>query len=284
MAGKKADRAQISDASLTTLDEIILDLVDQKVTVRDRTGTREITNFDALAQKTLETALKGSPHAQRHIMELMRTADAKRQNEIDQEVAYWSSYIQRSRAALKSALDKGETAPEILPHPDDIVVDRKKGVSILGPLNAEELSQTKRNCLLRDAYIYQEALQKFQEKRRRDPSIEPGDPLFVAILINDGLPNRFMLEQSELASRRMSYASIPGPELLKLTRQAWRCVLPGQVPRGARLPDDGKMLIILDEIADMFREWRGSRGTKQDIDAIVDDGIARMEQKLECEA
>ena len=86
MAGKKADRAQISDASLTTLDEIILDLVDQKVTVRDRTGTREITNFDALAQKTLETALKGSPHAQRHIMELMRTADAKRQNEIDQEV------------------------------------------------------------------------------------------------------------------------------------------------------------------------------------------------------
>lgn len=260
----------------TELDQAVLKFGQELVRVRSGETTREITRNEAVFGKVFETATKGSPHAQRHYLDRMHAATQQHLKQIDSEIKYWGAYIRRKRKLLETARQRGDPEPEILPHPDDIVLDPHRGVRFLGPLDQAGLDRVRNQALQRDALFYQDALEHRLDKCRGPMEVRRGDAFFLANLFNMGLPERFRLSDDASVHRRMLYDRMPMRDLLKKTRAAWVACGQHDVTRGARFLPPDKMMAILHILRECKNEWREAGSDPSQVGPIATRTLARI--------
>lgn len=262
------------------LDDAVLKFGQESVRVRSGETTKEITRNEAVFAKTFDSATKGSPHAQRHYLDRVNAAVEKRQKQVADDITSWTAHITRSRKRLEMARENSEPEPEILPHPDDIELDPRKGVRFRGPVDRAELEQIRNLALQRDALLYQYALERRLDKCRKPPEFCKGDAYSLAVLYNGLIPKRFRLSDNEFIDRNMRYRGISKRELLKKTRAAWVACGLHDVKRGARLLPPDKMMVVLDAFKQILKELHASNYDPGQIDQIANNAQTRIFEGL----
>lgn len=123
-------------------DHLILEEAYRPVTIREGDTTIELPAIQAAMRALGISAMKGSRLAQRALAELVRDAEAKQHAETVATMEGAIEYKQNWSAELERLRGLGQPEPELVPHPDDMVIDfRNGGVKVLGPLNADEKPQ-----------------------------------------------------------------------------------------------------------------------------------------------
>lgn len=194
---------------------------DKKVRRKTRMGVEEITKKEAFFQKLMDDALTGGPHSMRLCLALIKEAEEFERLELEDQHRVWKQVKQQNQLTIDAALNAGEAPPEVLPHPEDIVIEPGKPVRIEGPITSEEQAILQKNLEMREAYIIEDALDRAREKRRNDYTIEPWGPTFMAMIIDQNVPNRLQWKQVGFFDAHMVYASMSERELSKLRRKVW---------------------------------------------------------------
>jgi hypothetical protein len=84
-------------------------------------------------------AAKGHDRAQKVFLDTVSKAQQIRKNEEHEYIATMCEYKRKLTEELIERKRSGKTGPEPVPHPDDIVIDPRKGtVEIRGPVTQEE--------------------------------------------------------------------------------------------------------------------------------------------------
>ena len=179
---------------------------------------REMTIEEAIPQKRNVNALAGNSHSQRQVLADARRIEDKKQAARQAELEDWAKIkraLEKEFAAYRAQHDGAE--PNRYPHPDDIILDRVKGVKIVRPINQEEANRHKQTI---EAEILQDALDRAREKRRNDPHIETGGSYFMAMFLNETLPKRMRFSSDDLILKRMELRHVSQRELLKRSHHA----------------------------------------------------------------
>lgn len=205
--------------------------------VREGGEVGQIAGIEAVLRKQYASALGGNAYAQKHIVERYDWAEREQRQQRMDRIEIWESYVATQRQAIADAKAKGEALPTELPHPDDVVIDYEKGVTIIGPLNEKELAQFQETMRVRDALIMQGALDRREWDTRNtgDPLDGPGAAILFALFINQHLPQRYKLSETEIEMRMMRHGTLSKRELLKQLYRAWRAI-GAPAHRGKKFP------------------------------------------------
>ncbi|MXN66506.1 hypothetical protein GR183_16445 [Stappia sp. GBMRC 2046] len=248
----------LADGRSLSTDELVLKLAERKVTVREGGETQEIPAIEAVLRAQYVSATKGNSHAQRHVIERYDQAKRRERQEIADSNDFWRGYVAAAHKEIAEAEALGETPPEPLPHPDDVVIDVVKGVRFTGPFDEEGAAKLRETCKLRDILFLQDALDRrlMGEPDGGDPLDGPGTALAFAQMLNDSLPERHRLSDNEIVLRSMRHDTLPKRQLLKEVYQAWRRFGRAQ-PRGKTFPPLRYAMQLADNLAealDLLRE------------------------------
>jgi len=227
---RKDDFGPGADRSASRL---LLQEADRSITLTDASGSTESTGIQAVARKQYLTAMKGNPLAQKHVIERYDLAERDRRRSIAEENEIWRYYCDRTRKEIADAKAKGETLPDPLPHPDDIVLDLDKGVRFIGPLVQEQVDDIEDACRTRDLLILQDQLDHRLTKTDdvQDPLDGPGAALLHACALNGWVPPRWRLSEGAMCSAMMRARNLTKRQLLKTVYRGWQS-LGRPVPRG----------------------------------------------------
>jgi len=252
--------------------KLLLQEADRSITLTDASGSTESTAIEAVARKQYLTAMKGNPLAQKHVIERYDLAERDRRQSIAEEIKIWRLYCDRTRKEIADAKAKGETPPDPLPHPDDIVLDLDKGVQFLGPLLPEHVDAIEEACRTRDLLILQDELDRrlAEDTDVDDPLDGPGAALLFACSLDNWVPLRWRLSDGAMASAMMRARKLTKRQLLKTVYQGWRA-LGRQVPRGETFGSvrDGRLALKL--------SYKFVRGIKDgDFDNSTTEDIAEV--------
>ncbi len=221
-----------------SLDALVLNEAKRAVAVREGEEVKTLTALGAVLRSQYATAtIKQNAYAQKHIIERYGRAERERRRQIQRRIEVWTQYVAEGREAIAEAERNGEPPPALLPHPDDVVIDRANGVRFIGPLTQEDLRDLEKACRLRDVLLMQDALDQRQrpDQESGDSLDGPGTALLFAVMIDRSVPDRYKLNDSELNSRMMRCQRIPKRQLLKDVYRAWRS-LGMHLPRGKVFP------------------------------------------------
>lgn len=120
-------------------DRLILAEAYRPVAIREGDTAIELPAIQAAMRALGISAMKGSRLAQRALAELVRDAETKHRAETEAEMEAMMTFKQNWTAEIERCRRQCLPEPEIVPHPDDIMIDfRNGGVKISGPLNEEE--------------------------------------------------------------------------------------------------------------------------------------------------
>jgi len=242
---RKDDFGPGTDRSASRL---LLQEADRSITLTDASGSTEITGIQAVIRKEYVTAMKGNPLAQKHVIERYDLAERDRRRSIAGENEIWRLYRDRTRKEIADAKAKGETPPDPLPHPEDIVLDPDKGVQFLGPMLPEQVDDIEEACRTRDLLVLQDQLDRRLAKDTvvEDPLDRPGAALLYACSLNSWVPLRWQLSEGAMCSAMMRADNLTKRELLKTVYQGWRA-LGRPVPRGETFVSvrDGRLALKL---------------------------------------
>lgn len=251
----KARALPMGDRSANAL---ALKQADRMIAIREGEDVTPISAIEAVFRAQYATASKGNAYAQKHIIERYGWADREQRRQIQTSIEFWEEYVAKAREIISEAECKAEPPPLLLPHPDDVVIDRDHGVSFVGPIDEEELNQLQETCRYRDVLIMQDALDRREAGESGDPLDAPGTAGLFAIVLNDSMPDRFKLSDTEFVVRMMRYEGISKRQLLKDVYRGWRSVGIHR-PRGKLSPPlrvGKERLALLFEVVQRFRDGR----------------------------
>ncbi|MCW1401924.1 DUF5681 domain-containing protein [Novosphingobium sp. MW5] len=99
----------------------------------------EMSGYDAAMNVLFQMALKGGPMAMRLYLSLQREEDARQAVRQEGSFEFWKDYHPKAKAEVKAAQAAGDPEPDLVPHPDDIVLDYEdRRVRFNGPIDEEE--------------------------------------------------------------------------------------------------------------------------------------------------
>lgn len=238
----------------------LLNELERKVNARDGTRSVEISMREAIVRAQCATALKGSPLAQRHLLDRIERYEREEASEIARQHEVFERYREDCWERIECAREKGGIPPDPLPHPDDIVLEPGKPVRVIGPLTVEEAATTEENCRLRDVLILQDELDRraFIDSPENSASDRPGGALLIALFLNESLPLRLQIDEIRIALMQMKYQGMPKRVLLKELRRAWRS-LGKNVRRGYIFPSMRIAENILESFVCLLNDYRRDR-------------------------
>jgi hypothetical protein len=231
------------EAPFTQVDEYLLEALNQTITVRTKDGAVEMTTGELLIKRQIESALKGASHAAGQVTKAHADAQAKREHQLEHLRLIGEHWKRQQQTAFDEAIAKGKSTREILPHPDDIIIDHREGYRLLGPCCIEALEVADRFAAWRDVYIMQSHLEECFDFPAPSPHAHPavreadatGSALIYAMLFDQALPKRMRITEDELLRRELSARRLTKRELLKAAHMAWKSIrLPK--PRGWLTP------------------------------------------------
>jgi hypothetical protein len=185
----------------------------------------------------------------------------------------------RHRAEIKAALNAGKPEPLLFPHPDDMVFDRNKLMTVNGPMNEEQHFACLSTCRVRDAFITQFALECAFDGGEWGPSEKHTGAASWAVALDRGLPQRIQLGLDGFDRTTAELFGQTKRELLKRAVAAWRSAYRPK-PRGWRMPDRRwieNMLTTVHHIAsDILRATKCGDCADETITDIFTEGFARI--------
>lgn len=237
----------------STLNALVLAESRRLITVRDGDVTRQMTVEQAIIRSENNQAIKGNAYAQRNGLARIERARLAEAQEIAHEHDIWRAYVDRARARIAEAKTKGETEPQILPHPDDVVIEFGKRVRFAGPINEEELKNVLHTQRMRDHLILQDVLDErmWAKPLPADARDGPGGAALFSLMLDRTLPPRMRLSDTDRMLRRWRVERLPKRALLKMVLQGWRELGVRNIRRGALFPNMQKAAVLVGLIFDL---------------------------------
>ncbi len=177
---------------------LILEEAYRLVKVRDGENIIEMPVNQAVLRSMLQNALKGSRLAQRDFTMLLRTIETEQK---EAQLSYFqamATYKWDGEAEIARCKRLGIQPPEMVPHPDDIVIDARHGTALMcGPFTPDEKKQLQKSINRRDeaASIVAEAAAKHRRLRNSSTKRmwfeEWQFEQRIFDIINDALPERY---------------------------------------------------------------------------------------------
>ena len=251
----------------TRLDAEALRIGAQIRDVRIGGSIESLTMTELVIRKQVESAISGSPLAQKSFLERADRSERLQSEVIDLICDNFELMREAQAKRIAMAKARGEDTTLILPHPDDIVIERGKGVRIVGPVDEEDFKRTMNTVHVRDAFLYQDSLDASSYPKAFKRPAVLGEPLCFASILNNALPSRLRLSDIEIVLRMERLRSRTRRDLLKATRAAW--IKAGvRRRRGALLPPVAQMAKVLEvayATAPLFFEARGNMTRIQEL-------------------
>jgi len=111
----------------------------REVEVRGAHGPETLSMLEAAMRSLTVKAAKGDVPAQKAVLALSRAVDAEETAERERQYEFWKDYKARKWEEIRQYHLAGQPEPQILPHPDDVVIDQHTGeIIIRGPANAQQ--------------------------------------------------------------------------------------------------------------------------------------------------
>lgn len=223
--GRPRRKPEAAPIDLLPFQSLLLEALERPVSIRDGSKVSSITSKQAVIRSLITSAMKGSAHAQKIVLEWLNEAERDEAMAIAREHAVFEDYRAHWQDEIAKAERQGLPVPQTLPHPDDVVIRPGKRVRFDGPTTPEQALEYEHRCKTRDAFIMQDALD-------RKLTGEPGRAaLLAAWCLNEPLPKRMQLSESMMQHRMLDYDATSKRHLLKIAFQTWRG-LGFKLPRG----------------------------------------------------
>jgi len=218
---------------VSSLYQLTLEESEAPVSVREGDRQLRIPAKQAILKAERQAALK-DPRAQRNYLDRVERAERWRSAELACEIAFWREYIATQNARIAAAKAKGDAAPLILPHPDDVVIETGKPVRFIGPRDEIEHKQMLARACYRDQLILQAALDDrcWPFPRPDDLLDGPGTARIFAEQLNASLPHRLRWTDSDRWRTDLRMRRLTKRELLKATFRGWQSIRIGISQRG----------------------------------------------------
>ncbi len=222
-----------------------------KRSVRSGGITERLTIFEILFRKQVESGLAGSPIAQWDSLRRAEIAVHARRLQIEVECEVW----QRIKAENQQIIDQARAAktpiPRVPPHPDDIFIDWKNGVRVVGPRSEEQWKTYDGQVRFRDALFLQQAMEDADNGVPVGDRPSKGAALVLAIYINDKLlPPSLRLSVVDVLDKTFSLLRLTRREALVRCRETWR-TMGLRAARGKRFGTVETLLPMLDAVGSM---------------------------------
>lgn len=255
---------------LTDLERALLDEGRRQVTVRDGGAPVEMSVNEIIARKTAETAAKGSPHAQRTWFTAIAEAAAREAANKEESAAFWCRYQKEARHILAAAEKQGKPPPEIVPHPDDIVIDHQNNVSVMGAVTSEEARAYDHIAGQRDAFLRQHVLDERRAGRggKTQCGMQPTSAYLMAAMANAILPTRLQFDEQGMVALHYRYRAQTNRQLLKDNTSAWKR-LGHPSRRDAVSPSVEALESNMPALATIAQDLNASAGTDRDIEEAL---------------
>lgn len=146
--------------TLTPTEKARLRDARRKMRVRIDGKDKEITAADAVLQKSFQSAVGGSPHAQGQYLRNLQAAEEIEARNIAANIETGWRIKHDADLRLKAMVEAGEDPKWMLIHPDDVNIIDGVGYTIDGPAVQEELYAYARTCRRRDLFIKQAVLEE----------------------------------------------------------------------------------------------------------------------------
>jgi len=265
-SGNPKGRPKKASSVLSLADQPMLSAVlavaSKTVPAREGGEMTEMSIMDAVVASIAACAVKGNSRSQQTFVDLAQKAHEAEVLERRRSIERWTEYKRIWSTQIAEAKKRGEPIPHILPHPDDIVIDHAKGPRLLGPFDEEEETKLNETIRLRDILIMQDELDHRSTVRLNgEPLTEPGSAGLIAHLLEQGIPPRLRLSQTQWILKSMKYHSMQQRELLKTLFAAWRRY-GSPLPRGFVFPNLTPIANRMTFLMDLIRSI-----TAGDIDA-----------------
>ena len=226
-------------------DRTVLRVTEGKVRVKRDGVSLDMKRFEAVAMKQIETALGGSPHAQRAVLAAHERASKLRDAENAASCELWTNFLAANDKAAVRAMAAGRSTAAILPKRCDVLFDGPDGVRLIGPYDAESAKAYDGVVRLRDAFYCQQMMEDACDGIGCLNRPSMGTGLILAMFCNKILPPSLQLSDADELQRVSDLLSLSQRELLKITHAAWRHAgMP--LARGRRLSEWSIMEPTLD--------------------------------------
>jgi hypothetical protein len=199
---------------------LILEEGNRLLKVQEQGVTSQVTTFKAIVRSQVQAAVKGNAYAQRIFIEGFKEAEAEKQRMVDEENGIWRNYCNRMRPLFELAEAKGDPPPEVWPHPDDVVIDPKKGVRFIGPWDEESAADLQETLKLRDVLLVQDAWD--DSCGRGEGEYNQTTAGLVATMLNEHVPARYRLSDFDYVSRVSRLRGTSKRELRKMLYRGFK--------------------------------------------------------------
>lgn len=209
---KKEERPiQFSDA---VTEKFLEEEAYRRVTLRENGQAIELPVTQAVMRSMATSAIKGNRFAQKDFLNwVSRVEDVHYQARIDRYIRL-ESLKQKGEELIARHRRNNLLPPELLPHPDDIVLNPTTGDAYVnGPETKEDLAYYEHTARLRDHLVLQSVR---ASKCKRTSMVRHGDKegclfLVFAQFLDRFLPKRLQWEEMEAISLMMEYESLSKP-------------------------------------------------------------------------
>ena len=168
---RKRSKTEIALPSYRPTQKLLRAEAERMIPVREGDRTYSITTTEGVMRALARNAMKGGVMAQRTYLTLQQAEDLRLAAEQEARFKFWDEYIDRKRALIAEAVDRGEEPPEIVPHPDDIKLEyRTMEVGFLGPMDDKEAKACRLNRARLE--LFYELMFFFDEAKLGMPSNE----------------------------------------------------------------------------------------------------------------
>jgi hypothetical protein len=200
---------------LTPNDRMMLEESDRIVRVREGDRLFELSQAQAAMRSTYAKALKGSPMAQRTVIEQNQRVQAiemRRRQEIWES---YQSYVREWHQIAARAKAQNRPAPTTLPHPDDIEFGDSLCVFVRGPRTVEELKRYLVTVDFRELFLAMNAYGDLYQQPREDHDNHINFWLFGGCVLNAALPPSLSLESEDFIARGIALATMSRSRLVE---------------------------------------------------------------------
>jgi hypothetical protein len=161
-------KSQLADASLEPLKALLLEEAYQMVTTRDGDRPVQVPVLRAVARSVVTKAAKGDARAQKLLLESVTAIEAEQRRERDRLIEGVVEYKVQGEKAIAEARAGGRPEPELLPHPDHLIIHPLQGTVIsLGPWTREEKARWDETLLLKRRI--ESTLDELTDQQAADP-------------------------------------------------------------------------------------------------------------------
>ena len=180
-------------------------IADEKVTVTRNGKAVKITTLEAIVRKGLADGMRPGARVPHWVIKAMADAARAKADAQMELIQYYLDYQRNGRAEIAEAEMFGRSAPRILPHPDDLIIDFLSGtVRCEGPWDEEGLAAVESAMQLRDAHAESAAFFRHDYQRARSAPArqrlheEMQRAMRYASRLNNALPRRYKVELGDL--------------------------------------------------------------------------------------